>query len=206
MAEQQFYKHVNIAIDNEGFYWITPIVTTESFNFIAPPFFKTQVAHTDPQTIIDLAFIAMKYCRWRPYQEARTLYHSSMYKGLTGKGLTAFLKSKRAEVYFIDNSTTKRPECRTNEYRFYGSICKGVTTSYLQEISCCPLDASKEEMAELLQKELKKSYAATEEYMKQEAIKKRGKETSQREKTCQISETRPRGRIQEVIMGRFVRP
>ena len=144
MAEQQFYKHVNIAIDNEGFYWITPIVTTESFNFIAPPFFKTQVAHTDPQTIIDLAFIAMKYCRWRPYQEARTLYHSSMYKGLTGKGLTAFLKSKRAEVYFIDNSTTKRPECRTNEYRFYGSICKGVSTSYLQEISCCPLDASKE--------------------------------------------------------------
>ena len=63
MAEQQFSKHVNIAIDNEGFYWITPIVTTESFNFIAPPFFKTQVAHTDPQTIIDLAFIAMKYCR-----------------------------------------------------------------------------------------------------------------------------------------------
>ena len=94
MAEQQFYKHVNIAIDNEGFYWITPIVTTESFNFIAPPFFKTQVAHTDPQTIIDLAFIAMKYCRWMPYQEARILYHSSMYKGLTGKGLTAFLKSE----------------------------------------------------------------------------------------------------------------
>ena len=39
----------------------------------------------------------------------------------------------------------------------------------------CPLDASKEEMAELLQKELKKSYAATEEYMKQEAIKKEEK-------------------------------
>ena len=175
MAEQQFCKNVLISMDNEGFYWITPIVTTESFHFIAPPFFKTQVAHTDPQTIIDLAFIAMKYCRWRPYQEARTLYPRAMYKELTGKGLIAFLKSIRAEVYFVDNSTAKRPDCRTNEYRFYGSICKGFTTSYLQEISCCPLDASKEEMAELLQKELKKSYAATEEYMKQEAIKKEEK-------------------------------
>ena len=187
MAEQQFFKHVNIAIDNEGFYWITPIVTTESFNFIAPPFFKTQVAHTDPQTIIDLAFIAMKYCRWRPYQEARTLYPRAMYKELTGKGLIAFLKSIRAEVYFIDNSTVKRPECRTNEYRFYGSICKGFTTSYLQEISCCPLDASKEEMAELLQKELKKSYAATEEYMKQEAIKKEEKRLRKEKRLAKLA-------------------
>lgn len=187
MAEQQFCKNVLISMDNEGFYWITPLVTTESLDFIAPPFFKTQVAYTDPQTIIDLAFIAMKYCRWRTYQEARTLYPRALYKELTGKSLITFLKSIRAEVWFVDNSTRYLPAKRTDEYKFYGSICKGFTTSYLEEISSCPLDASKEEMAELLQKELKKSFAATEEYMKQEAIKKEEKRLRKEKRLAKLA-------------------